>query len=169
MPSGRTHLRIELFLFPVALLAFWYWAFPWLDPRYQWQAFSLFGGAYLMSSLLFSPDLDLRHNSARNNWGVLGFVWIPYTKIFKHRGLSHSLIFGVLTRLAYLSVFGALIGISIWVGLSYLFRRELAIPQWQMDAYGYRWLIIFISGLWVPNVIHILVDRVHSAFRRRKA
>lgn len=169
MPSGRTHLRIELFLFPVALLAFWYWAFPLLEPRYQWQAFSLFGGAYLLSSLLLSPDLDLRHNSARNNWGVLGFVWIPYTKIFKHRGVSHSLIFGMLTRLAYLSLIGAVIVLAVWAAIQYILRRELAIPQWQLDAYGYYWLAIFIGGLWGPNVIHILVDRVHSTFRRRKA
>ena len=167
MPSGKTHLRIELFLLPLVLLAFCYWVFPLLEPRYQWQAFSLFGGAYLVSSLLLSPDLDLRHNSARNNWGVLGFVWIPYTKIFKHRGLSHSLILGTLTRLAYLLAVGAVIALAVWVALRYFFRREFTIPELPVDAYGYFWVAIFIGGLWLPNVIHILVDRVHSAVKRR--
>jgi uncharacterized metal-binding protein len=167
MPSGKAHLRIELVLLPIALAAFGHWISPLLGERYRWHGIVLFGLAYLFSSLLLSPDLDLRHNRTRNRWGVLGFVWIPYTWVFKHRGLSHSLILGPLTRLAYLGLVGTVAALSFWVVERFLVSADWKFPQIDIDAYTYYWLAILIGGLWIPNMIHILVDRVHSALRRR--
>jgi uncharacterized metal-binding protein len=121
MPSGKTHLRIELFLLPLCV------ALLFAAQHYQliaisWEETAIFAGAYLFSSLMLSPDLDLRHNRSRRRWGPLGFLWLPYTKIFKHRGVSHSLIFGTLTRLGYLG----LIALLIALGLSYF--NVWAIP-----------------------------------------
>jgi uncharacterized metal-binding protein len=121
MPSGKTHLRIELFVLPLCV------ALLFAAQHYQliavsWEEMAIFAGAYLFSSLMLSPDLDLRHNRSRRRWGPLGFLWIPYTKIFKHRGVSHSLIFGTLTRLGYLG----LIALLIALGLSYF--NVWAIP-----------------------------------------
>jgi uncharacterized metal-binding protein len=154
MPSGKTHLRIELFLLPCALLAFWYW----IDPRRE--SLLVFGGAYLFSALMLSPDLDLRYNRARSHWGVLGFLWIPYTWLFKHRGLSHSLIVGTLTRLLYLGFLSLVAwALLLWWGV------ELALPTWQMQA-DYYLLALLAGGLWLPNIVHVLVDRAHRAGRR---
>ena len=155
MPSGKTHLRIELLLLPVWVVLFYLF----IDA--SWQAGALFAGAYLFSSLLLSPDLDLRYNRSRRRWGLLGFIWIPYTKVFKHRGVSHSVLLGTLTRLGYLGVLALLIAL----GLSYL--RVWTVPFGSLTAtpIDIQLAGILVAGLWLPNIIHTLTDRVHSALR----
>lgn len=160
-------MKVELLCLPLAMGAFWYWVGPSLGTQYRWHGFLLFSLAYLFSSLMLSPDLDLRHNKARSNWGVLGFVWIPYTKIFKHRGLSHSLILGTFTRLAYLALVVASFVLGVGVAERYLVGNELSIPKVQIDLYAYYWLGTLAAGLWLPNAIHIITDRVHSAWKGR--
>lgn len=151
MPSGKTHLAVELVLWPALLAGFYYFFTP------HWEELLLFGGAYLLSSLLLSPDLDLRHNSARRRWGPLGFIWVPYFKIFKHRGMSHSLLLGSLTRLVYL---GAVFGVML-VGLSSL---GFALPEEAPSWFNERTLLILGVGLYLPNVLHVLLDKMVSAF-----
>ena len=150
MPSGKTHIAVELLLWPGFMAGYYYFLQP------TWGQLVLFGGAYLFASLLLSPDLDLRHNNTRRRWGPLGFIWIPYFKIFKHRGMSHSLMFGSLTRLVYL---GAVFGLVL-VGLSSLgFALPEQAPAWLNE----RILIILRAGLSLPNLLHVLLDRVVSA------
>ncbi len=154
MPSGKTHLRIELFLLPVFVTIFY------LLIDVSPTAVALFAGAYLFSSLMLSPDLDLRHNQARRRWGLLGFVWIPYTKIFKHRGISHSILFGTLTRLGYLGLIAVLIA---W-GLSYFKLGTIPIvAPLDLQLVG-----ILVSGLWLPNILHTCVDHLHGILPRRR-
>lgn len=147
-------MKIELVLLPAFVTAFYLF----IDA--SWTAIALFTGAYLFSSLLLSPDLDLRHNETRRRWGLLGFIWIPYTKIFKHRGLSHSLFLGTLTRLAYLG----LLAFIVACGLSSLNLRVAApLPSTRL----YLWFVGLI-GLWLPNMLHALVDRSVRRWRRRR-
>lgn len=150
MPSGETHLKLELILLPGFLVAFYL-----LNPNLE--SLILFGLAYLFSSLLLSPDLDLKVNKSRRRWGPLRFIWFPYTKIFKHRGLSHSLLFGSLTRLAYLAVIIAL----LLFGLSSL---GVSIPKLSLDKES---LIVIAIGLCLPNAVHVLVDRLDYHLLRR--
>lgn len=155
MPSGKTHLSIELFLLPLWVALFYLFVEP------SWQAGALFAGAYLFSSLLLSPDLDLRHNRSRRRWGLLGFIWVPYTKIFKHRGVSHSLLLGTLTRLGYLGVLALLIAF----GLSYFNIWTVSLDSLRASPLDLKLLAILIGGLWLPNIIHALTDRIHSVLR----
>ncbi len=151
MPSGKTHAAVELFLGPFFVAGFYYLFKP------SWPELLLFAGAYLLASLLLSPDLDLRHNSSRRRWGLLGFLWIFYYKIFKHRGLSHSLILGPLTRLAYLGLVFAL----VLVGLGALgFALPQGTPLWLTER---AWLTLG-AGLYLPNILHVLLDRIVSLF-----
>ncbi len=161
MPSGKTHLRIELFLLPIWVVLIF------VAQHYQlialsWREMVIFAGAYLFSSLLLSPDLDLRQNQSRRRWGVLGFLWIPYTKIFKHRGVSHSLLLGTLTRLGYLG----LIALLIALGLSYFNVWAIPLDALRTFPLDLKLLGILIAGLWLPNIIHTLTDHVHSFLRR---
>ena len=150
MPSGKTHTAVELFLWP-GLTAGYY---ALLQP--SWEELALFSGAYLFSSLLLSPDLDLHKNLARRRWGPLGFIWTPYSKFFKHRGISHSLVLGPLTRLVYLGlVFGAVL-----LGLSY---AGFALPQEFPVQVGQQTLLALGAGLYLPNVLHVLLDKIVSA------
>jgi uncharacterized metal-binding protein len=111
---------------------------------------------------MLSPDLDLRHNRSRRRWGPLGFLWIPYTKIFKHRGVSHSLIFGTLTRLGYLG----LIALLIALGLSYFNVWAIPFDALRTFSIDLKLFSLLLAGLWLPNILHTLTDHVHSALRR---
>ncbi len=150
MPSGKTHFAFELVLWPLFLAGYdWF-----LQPTTT--ELTLFTGAYIFSSLLLSPDLDLYRNRARRRWGPLGFIWTPYAKLFKHRGLSHSLLFGTMTRLLYLTLLFSLVA----VGLAY---AGLALPgKLQIEP---RLLLIAYAGLALPNLLHVLLDRLVSAFK----
>jgi len=151
MPSGRTHTAFELIVGPGILAGFY------LLLRPSWGEVAIFGGAYLLSSLLLSPDLDLEKNISRRRWGPLGFIWTPYSKVFKHRGISHSLIWGPITRLIYLGVVFVLV---LW-GLSYV---GFALPQDSIEIDG-RTLLIIGVGLYLPNALHVLLDRLVSSLR----
>lgn len=153
MPSGERHLRLELFLLPLFLTGLYFLELSWL-----WLL--TFGLAYLFSSLCLSPDLDLRSNDARRRWGPLGFIWWPYTKIFKHRGLSHNLLFGPLTRVGYLF----LVGFLALEALNYLGVRadfRLRISKEILAMIG--------AGLYLPNVLHILYDHLDSRVLRSRS
>lgn len=158
MPSGKTHLRIELILLPVWVALFYLF----IDA--SWQAGALFAGAYLFSSLLLSPDLDLRYNRSRRRWGLLGFIWIPYTKVFKHRGVSHSLLLGTLTRLGYLGAFALLIAF----GLRYLNIWAVSLDSLTAAPLDLKLVGVLVAGLWLPNIIHTLTDHIHSILPRRR-
>lgn len=146
MPSGRHHLQLELFLLPLALIGLRLLG-------QDWPGLLAFGAAYLFSSLWLSPDLDLRSNDARRRWRLLGFIWIPYTKVFKHRGLSHNLLLGPLTRIGYLFLLGFLVVFLLYCcGL----RVNLHL-QVSKGILG-----IIAIGLYLPNALHILYDRLAS-------
>lgn len=152
MPSGRRHLQLELFLLPPALIGLRLLG-------QDWPGLLAFGVAYLFSSLWLSPDLDLRSNDARRRWRPLGFIWIPYTKVFKHRGLSHNLLLGPLTRVGYLFLLGFIVVFLLnCFGLRANLHPRVNKEIWGMSA----------LGLYLPNTIHILYDRLDSwAFKGR--
>jgi uncharacterized metal-binding protein len=148
MPSGRRHLQLELFLLPLALIGLRLLG-------QDWPGLLAFGAAYLFSSLWLSPDLDLRSNDARRRWRPLGFIWAPYAKVFKHRGLSHNLLLGPLTRIGYLFLLGFLVVQALnYAGL-------LANLHFQVKL-GKGTLGMIALGLYLPNIIHILYDRLDS-------
>lgn len=158
MPSGKTHAAVELALGPVFGAAY----YVVLQP--DGGELAAFAGAYLFSSLWLSPDLDLPKNAARRRWGPLGFLWAPYSKVFKHRGLSHSLVWGPLTRLIYLGLVLA----AVIAGLSYLGGLTLPPAERAEGVLEDRGLLRALGvGLYLPNVLHVLLDRWVSAVRPR--
>ncbi len=110
LPSGRTHDRVTLWSLPFiaggtlfitarADLAFWV------------------SGGFLVSGLIFGPDLDL-YSFHYKRWGKLRWLWKPYQKAIKHRSIwSHGPIVGTVGRILYL---------SLWVGLAGLFYLGIA-------------------------------------------
>lgn len=59
--------------------------------------------AFAVGTLLITQDLDLRCNDASRRWVALRFVWMPYHLLSKHRGVSHTYLLGLVTRLLYLA------------------------------------------------------------------
>jgi len=154
MPSGKIHLRIEA-LGLIAWLAVGVYLCISGHIEAMWLVF--FAIAYLASMLLLSPDLDLADSHAARRWGPFRFLWWPYAAIFKHRQISHHLLFGPLTRILY----AAALVLLAWAGLAALTRRSFHV------AYPSPALAIsLLIGLYLPNVTHILADRLSSLRRR---
>jgi uncharacterized metal-binding protein len=153
MPSGERHLKLEMMLFPFIVGIYFV-----MDA--VWQRAVAFGVAYLAASFLLSPDLDLHKNDARRRWGFLGFIWMPYSKIFKHRGLSHNLFFGMITRIGYLGLIIA----GIVAGLYYAGVNIPAVawtPDWHMIG-------VIVAGLYLPNILHVLYDHWDTSRKMRR-
>jgi len=114
----------------------------------------LFTLAYLFSLLWLSPDLDLdRGSRSMRRWGILAAIWIPYAKLMRHRGLSHSLVAGFVSRLAYLGVF------LLPIILLTEHRLNLNLTTASVG--------VFILGMWVPHALHVLLDRLDEALGGR--
>ncbi len=152
MPSGTTHRRTEMVALPVLVGGAIY------GELLTTAQIATFAGAYVFSSLWLSPDLDLKANSARRRWGPLGFIWGPYARAFKHRRASHDLVFGPLTRLAYLAI---VFGLTA-VGLSHI---GLTLPATAPARVTPQAIGVLLAGLYVPNVLHVGLDRLVSAMR----
>lgn len=155
MPSGKTHLKIELAVWAVCAVGS---VFLQTKGALSWTTEGSFLCAYLFSSLFLSPDLDLARSRASRRWGIGRIVWFPYAALCRHRRMSHHLLLGPLTRILYLG--GVLLGLLF--GLALVTGRSLSFswPSWQIVA-------AILSGLYLPNQIHILVDRISSLGRRQ--
>jgi len=156
MPSGKTHLRIE-----IALLVPWgavavmlgHWG------RITASEIGGFFTAYLFSMLLLSPDLDLAKSDSYRRWGPLRWLWAPYAAAFRHRSVSHHPLFGPITRIAYVGLI-ALVALSI-----YVLVRRTAVPQLRAPL---DLVMAVLIGLYLPNLTHILADGVQSLWGRRR-
>jgi len=155
VPSGKTHLKIEVTVWAACVVGS---VFLQTKGALSWRTAGSFLSSYLFSSLFLSPDLDLAQSRASRRWGIGRIVWFPYATLCRHRRLSHHLLFGPLTRIGYLGgiVLGLLFGVAFLTGHSVSFSR----PSWQIVA-------AILSGLYLPNQIHTLVDRISSFSRRQ--
>ena len=151
MPSGKTHLKFELATLPL-------WAAGGAILGVPWRELVIFTFSYVGASLLLSPDIDLADSSPARRWGVLRLFWFPYAWLFRHRGLSHSVLFGPLTRVLYL----AFLAFLAWIALYLAFGVRL----------GWHWpppasVAAFACGVYLSNLLHVLLDRLVSRWRHR--
>lgn len=160
MASGKTHLRVEAAA-GVLLGGVWMAAEPvreLLSRLAPQQALMGFAAGYVFSMIWLSPDLDLEHCDARRRWGPLGFLWKLYPKLFSHRGLSHDLLVGTATRLAYLIAAAAVAGAGpAWAAIQGGWVDPAALPWGEIRAWTPA-MVGFVLGCWPPNAIHTLVD-----------
>lgn len=174
MPLGKAHLKIGLLSFGVILLGI-------LVLRQAEQlsvSFSkviLLSVSYLFSMYLLSPDLDIKSDPLKR-WGVLRFIWRPYAILFKHRGSSHHFLLGTLIRLAYLCF--AFVWLVLLCGILLYLTRFLWVNT---GLGGYLpalaglyfnrvkpYIPVFLIGVYVPNILHILADRYVSRKKRSR-
>ncbi len=154
MPAGKVHLRIELVVFAICLGA---GAGLWMRLQVSGIIVGTFLCSYLFSSLFLSPDLDLRQSRATHRWGIGRIVWIPYARVFRHRALSHHILYGPLTRIIYL---GGIVTLIYGLILRYTgYRAHLGFPPWPV-------IVAAVCGFYLPNQIHTIVDRLWTAVRR---
>lgn len=105
MPSGNVHNLINTGAFLVIAGSTAYARQQGLVSP-SWPEILAFTGSFFIGTFMMSPDLDLAEQNVNSKkaWGPLGFIWVPYGKMFSHRGLSHTWIVGPLTRLGYLTL-----------------------------------------------------------------
>jgi uncharacterized metal-binding protein len=134
---------------------------PWGFNTFTWIEASIFWVLIMVWGFYFSPDLDLSDGAwkckAWHRWKRLrlGWFWIPYGMLFKHRsGWSHSLLPGTAVRLGYALIPLVLIGAALFQVWS-LIRNPLFINVW---------LLIFLIGqaALLADLVHLTVDALTS-------
>jgi uncharacterized metal-binding protein len=149
MPRGKAHLAFELGTLPgwVALGA---------AVGAGRTPLLFFTGGYIVGSLFLSPDLDLVQSDASRRWRGARFLWRPYAALFRHRGISHSLFLGPLTRVLYLAALGGLgWGLLHVVG---------GVPFPQAIPWGSP--LPVLGGLYLPQLLHVALDRTVTFGKR---
>jgi uncharacterized metal-binding protein len=62
----------------------------------DWVVLSRLGLVYLGARLgnhMISPDLDLGRSVPKSKWGIISFIWLPYSTFVKHRSIwSHGIV-----------------------------------------------------------------------------
>ena len=131
---------------------------------------SCFAMGWLVATLVFSPDSDVM---PKKRTGVLAFFLYPYAIFFKHRGISHSLFFGTLTRVFYvLMVFGLMIfvlnrmGYLVFGAMGYWQGIWAFIKGYDYSLVSYKMITWLYLGMFLADLAHILLDRLISSFKR---
>ena len=135
---------------------------------------------YAFSTFFLSPDLDLFYSKASKNWKLLRVIWWPYSKLMKHRGLSHSLLLSTLSKLLYISVVVILAYTLFLLGVVYFAQEELILNSAYLlqslsifsksvaELFTKHWPIIryILLGVWLSDIVHIFIgDRITSALK----
>ena len=159
MASGRTHDIINLIALPPIVY--------YLSP----SDFPFFISGYLAGTFFLSPDVDTYHSNPVKRWKFLKFIWKPYTKLSKHRGISHLPFYGSLVKIVYLMMIFYLLYFGVVFGLKYI---GINIELFKFKEIGLKELILnihtisFLTGLFMAEIMHILVDILYSSLKKVK-
>lgn len=159
MPSGKTHNIINLSTFAVIGVGVWI-ATSQQIIQVTLEQFLQFAGGFLVGTLLMSPDLDLAEGrvNSKHNWGLLGFLWVPYGLMFKHRGWSHTWFVGPITRLLYVLIIGgAIFGLLLLLFPQWIHFEWLGISNWPLF---FLLLLPVTLGYFLSQWLHLIADGI---------
>lgn len=102
-----------------------------------------------------TPDLDISDKIKLIS--IRGFFSIPfrlYAKFFRHRGLSHHIVLGSISRIVWLLIFFTLLAIAL--------NYALPTPYELLGFYKkYKPYIFFtILGIFLSDMCHLLLDKL---------
>ncbi|MCX7739044.1 MAG: metal-binding protein [Hydrogenothermaceae bacterium] len=157
MASGRTHDLVNLLAFPPIVY--------YLQPT----EFFAFTSGYMVGTFFLTPDNDIIQSNPNKRWKLLRFIWIPYTKIFSHRGMSHIPFYGIFLKLSYLAV----VFLSIAILVSFLLESTLDIEVLKlnlnfMELIKHPLFLSFLIGLLLSEIMHIFTDIVYSILKPKR-
>lgn len=115
---------------------------------------AVFAGTFTYSTLFMSPDMDLAGNIKLCSFrGILTIPFRSYSLFFRHRGLSHSVLLGTLTRMFWLFGFISLV--------FYLVVKTIpnTKPIWHYYVYHRDYFIWGGAGVFLADMSHLLLDR----------
>ena len=146
MPSGETHLKINwvvLILINILIVFF--------HTLVEIREFALFNIIYILMSFFISPDLDI-DSSVYRRWSIFRWVWYPYREIMKHRGLSHSIVFGPLS---------IILNLALYILPVILFINMIdQIPQIRFEGLQAELTLISVICIFIIVEIHIIADKI---------
>jgi uncharacterized metal-binding protein len=128
-------------------------------------------GGFLVSGLIFGPDLDL-YSFHYKRWGIFRWLWRPYQQAIKHRSIwSHGPIVGTVGRIFYLGLWVGLAGL-FYLGISqlagaktYTGQQLIEIVRHSIEANSPVYLALF-CGLELGAMSHYSSDWLVSIFKR---
>lgn len=160
MASGRTHDLVNLVAFPPIVY--------YLQPT----EFVSFTAGYMVGTFLLSPDNDIYHSTPNKRWKFLRFIWIPYTKVFPHRGISHIPFYGLITKILYLTILFFLFLFIVDFILRQSFGKgvlEENVSKAQISELVKQPVFLsFLVGLFLSEIMHIFTDMVYSILKPKK-
>lgn len=113
-----------------------------------------FAATFLYSTLFMSPDLDLAYQIKLTSLrGILASPFRLYSRIFKHRGLSHSVIFGSATRILWLAAIALVIFFLIYESLPS--EKSLMLFFKKYKSY----LLYGLAGICFSDWCHLFLDK----------
>lgn len=148
MANYKTHSAFNIFLMlPGLVAAIYYFLHP---PQALLITFIV---TFAYCTLFMNPDLDLVHNiKIMSLRGLLSLPFRFYSKIFKHRGISHSPLFGSLTRILWLG------GIALLI----FYFIDKALPSARDFKIFYKHYKYFIwyggAAICLADWSHLLLD-----------
>ncbi len=149
MALYKGHVKFNLLIALPLLLAGIYFC---IKPTYPFIV--TFGVVFTYCTLFMNPDLDLA-NQIRL-FSIRGLLTLPfrsYAKLFSHRGLSHNLLLGSLTRILWLSGW-ALLGFVIYFKAFPTKKSLLSL------YYSYQPYIFYgLAAICLADWCHLLLDR----------
>jgi len=113
---------------------------------------------YIVATFFFSPDIDLSRSRVAMRWGLLRFLWLPYSKVASHRRVSHIPVIGLLMRTAYLCLI-----VAIPIAVLAIFGVNIGLRNLRASS---AHLLSFALGMLVADTLHIVLDLFTSAFKR---
>jgi len=152
MSGYRTHTKVNLLItLPIATAA----ALLLLNPPLTLLLIGI--GTFAYGTLFMSPDVDLAYQiklvSIR---GALSIPFRTYAMVFSHRGLSHSLLFGTLTRLAWLGIYVVL---ALYITHQVVPNKETFLHLFVRYK---PYLLWGFAGLFLADASHLMMDKLHS-------
>jgi len=146
MPSYSSHLIFNF----IALSAFLIYLqeHPILTPLMTF--FTVIG--YFIGTCFLTPDLDTPKSKPAQSCGV---ICKPYTIMSTHRGMSHHVVWGIVSRIVY-----AMLVVLAFVGLFGLVTTESAGAMVELIVQYRLELGLIAAGLFFSNLFHILLDEI---------
>lgn len=112
---------------------------------------------FIYGTLFMNPDMDLAYQIRLLSFrGLMTLPFRLYAAFFRHRGISHSLLWGTLTRIGWLALF-------FW-GVSILFYKVTFPKETIFAAFIHHpkfWIYGFL-GLFLADISHVVLDRMRK-------
>ncbi len=155
MAQYRTHCVLNFALFlPV------YWALFYIIPKLGYFEQGALFSSFIFATFFLSPDLDLAHKIPLFSWrGLFSIPFRLYSRFFRHRGLSHIIAVGTISRI-------------LWLGLLFLILFAAFFRTYPKPSLLYEFfiqnkplLLSIFTGICLADFSHILVDIISSKMK----